>query len=204
MCCKVLSYENINNRCYCPAVAVALTDNCCINYSNKCCHDRCDYHINHSNQSNQSNQCNHINNNNQHNLNNNIKSNIDGAAAVSGLMEKYYNSIYNTGWCSISTQNMYHKDATIFYNNNMFSSPYDLLNYLSSNYIKRAEYDIRQVSWNIDIGDPNKLMINVSGLLKYINFMGEYSDIHTFSDSFIVYDLDGTLQIVNHTFHSFR
>lgn len=116
---------------------------------------------------------------------------------VNSFLEEYYYKTSIIGWNAV--QHLYKPDSVINYNNNTYHGGYSLLNNLSYNYVKRANYKDLKTSWFMI--DNSSIVINIFGDIQFVSFMNTLSNFNTFSECFIIKAFPGNICYVD--YHSF-
>lgn len=98
------------------------------------------------------------------------------------FIKEYYKNTSIYGWNNV--QHIFDHNCVVILGNQNIGNEHDLLNTLSYNYVKRANYDNLQLNWSVI--SPNIMLINVFGNLQFISFNDCVCDYMKFSESFIL------------------
>ena len=88
----------------------------------------------------------------------------------------------SSGW--INTMRLFDKSCKVFFRDRYLGNSYDLLTYLTGEYIKRAYYDSLRPKW-ICINE-NTILINVFGRIQFIMYSGFGTQIMYFNETFVL------------------
>lgn len=114
---------------------------------------------------------------------------------VNTFMTEYYGNVSNIGWNAV--QHLFDHNCTVFTRDKIVGNETDLLNTLSYDFIKRAEYfDIRH-KWIIL---NNSILITVFGSIQFVYFSEIYSMVFPFSETFLLNMVNGTIKCTHHVF----
>ena len=112
------------------------------------------------------------------------------------FLAEYYRCIFNIGWNA--TQYLFAQSCVVMCKDRLIGNAYDLLNALSMEYIKRANYDIIHTKW-IPI-NKNRMIISVFGRIQFVSFSGVLGNIMYFSETFILSPFNGDIKCTHHIF----
>jgi hypothetical protein len=122
--------------------------------------------------SNQVNQTNQTSQTNQKQLAETLTNNFLG---------DYYSNISYNGWNSVGYL-FDHSCGTII-KDKPIGNYHNLLEILSANYIKKANYANLSIKWSLQ---TDCIIINVFGIIQFVSFMNVNSNISSFSETFII------------------
>lgn len=107
---------------------------------------------------------------------------IDPNAVASYFLNEYYKHTMTTGW--FQTMRLFDKNCKVIFRDRYLGNSYDLLAYLTSEYVKKAYYDSLKTKW-VTINE-NTLLINVFGRIQFITYSGLGTQIMYFNETFIL------------------
>lgn len=107
---------------------------------------------------------------------------IDPAATANQFFFEYYRTVSNVGWNSV--MHLFDQNCIVIVKNKQIGNSYKMLNFFSTEYIKRANYDNIRFKWVILSKD--KLLINVFGQIQFVTFNGAVSRIMPFTETFVL------------------
>lgn len=158
-----------NNHCACTCICTCYQSLQCQSHQ----HNQCNQH-------NQHKQCNQYD---KYNCDNLVKrSNLDPAAIADYFLMEYYKNTSNNGWNSI--QHLFDHKCIVMYKDRYIGNENDLLNGLSSDHIRRANYYNINIKWLV-INNFN-ILINVFGHIQFVSFSHDVSNIIPFSETFVI------------------
>jgi uncharacterized membrane protein len=115
---------------------------------------------------------------------------------TNNFLQDYYSKTSEDGWNTV--QHLYEPYSIINYNSNKLHGGYELLNYLSYNYVKKANYKNLKTSWFII--DNLSIVINIFGNIQFVSFFNSLSKFHTFSECFIIKMISNKCHVSHHSF----
>jgi hypothetical protein len=131
----------------------------------------------------------HITNHN--NIHNKVQK-VDPQTAdkiFNNFMIEYYRNVSAIGWNVVTY--LFDPACIILYRDKNIGNVFGLLNALSVDNVKRANYSNIRSKWIIP--DINTMVINVFGFIQLISFNNEYGQYVPFTDTFIIKnDQNGT------------
>jgi hypothetical protein len=107
---------------------------------------------------------------------------IDPGTIVSSFLNEYYKHTMTTGW--INTMRLFDRNCRVFFRDRYLGNSYDLLTYLTGEYIKRAYYDSLRPKW-VCINE-NTILINVFGRVQFVMYSGFGTQIMYFNETFVL------------------
>lgn len=108
--------------------------------------------------------------------------NVNPESVANQFVSEYYRKVSNIGWNTVV--HMFDQNCIVNIKNKNIGNSHNMLNFLSSEYIKRANYDNLRVKWFVI--EKNKLLINVFGQIQFVTFGENVSKITTFTETFIL------------------
>jgi len=132
---------------------------------------------------------------NKHNKNNHI----DPKIVVDSFMKEYYGGVTNSGWHCV--QYMFDQNCMSVIRNNNVGNEYDLLNVITSKFIKRGNFNKIRNKWLMI--NPSTIVLDVLGELQFVAFNGTVSKIIQFSDTFVLHK-NGKTGFIKCTHHIFN
>ena len=122
---------------------------------------------------------------------NQVNKTVDPKKAVDNFVTEYYQNATNIGWNNLS--GLYFPNATIMIKNSMIGNHHNFVSVLAQNYIKRAVYGEPSSKWVVV---DNTIVLNIFGLLQFVNFIGGVSPVGNFTETFILkLDENGKIKI---------
>lgn len=120
---------------------------------------------------------------------------IDPSVVADQFLSEYYRSVSNNGW-NASTY-LFDHDCTVICRDKHVGNAHDLINYLSTEYIKRANYADLRSKWVVTSNDT--MVINVFGHIQLVTFSGYNHCTSAFTETFILKgDQNGTIKCTHH------
>lgn len=120
--------------------------------------------------------------NNCHAYQNNQNPGLDPSLIVNHFLIEYYRNASNIGWNA--TMYLFDQSCAVMCKDKHVGNAYDFLNLLSTEYVKRANYDSLRSKW---IGlNNNSVLINVFGNIQFVGFSGSVTNIIPFTESFVL------------------
>ena len=116
------------------------------------------------------------------NCNNNQTQIIDSSSIVNHFIGEYYRNTSNIGWNA--SMYLFDHHCIVICKNKHIGNFYDFLCILSTDYIKRANYDSLRSTW---MGLSNNIiLINMFGRIQFVGFNGALSTIIPFTETFVL------------------
>ena len=112
------------------------------------------------------------------------------------FLAEYYRNTSNIGWNAV--QYLFDQNCTVICKDRNVGNAHDLLNALSTEYIKRANYGDIRTKWVVI--NNNSMLINVFGHIQFVGFTGSLSNVHSFSETFILTSTNGAIRCTHHMF----
>lgn len=106
----------------------------------------------------------------------------DPATISNSFLTEYYKHTSLIGWNFV--QNLFDHKCVVMLQDKNLGNEYDLLNFLSSNYIKSANYDNLRPKWVVI--NNTTLLVSVFGNIQFVSFNGDISNVIPFSESFVL------------------
>ena len=91
---------------------------------------------------------------------------------------------------------MFDKNCVVMFKDKNVGNSYDFLNVLSTESIKRANYNSIRSKWMTLTN--NSVLINVFGNIQYVEFSGNMSTIITFTETFVLTGNNGNITCTHH------
>lgn len=132
--------------------------------------------------------------NNQCACQNNQNPNIDPSLVVDHFLVEYYRNTSNIGWNA--TMYLFDQHCTVMCKDKNVGNAYDFLNVLSTEYVKRANYESLRSKW-IRLSN-NIVLINVFGLIQFVGFNGNMTNILPFTETFVLTANNGNVTCTHH------
>lgn len=129
----------------------------------------------------------------------NMNTQIDSIAVTKYFITEYYRNVSNFGWNSI--QNLFDSKCIVMLKDKNVGNEYELLNLLSLESVKRANYGNLRIKCTI-INSTN-LLINAFGQIQFVSFSGQISNMIPFTETFVLTLIDTTNNTVSCTRHIF-
>jgi hypothetical protein len=111
------------------------------------------------------------------------------------FLSEYYRKVSNIGWNVVT--DLFERNCVVIVKNKNVGNSYDMLNALSSEYIKRANYDNIRSKWVLISRD--KMLLSVFGNIQFVLFNGSVSKIMQFNETFVLTGYpDGSVKCTHH------
>lgn len=107
---------------------------------------------------------------------------VDPENVVSQFVSEYYRKVSNVGWNIV--MHLFDQNSVVIIKNKNVGNSYNMLNFLSSENVRRANYDGIRTKWVVI--EKTKLLINVFGQIQFVAFNGNVSRITTFAETFVL------------------
>lgn len=123
---------------------------------------------------------------------------VDPATIATSFLTEYYKNTSLIGWNHVN--HLFDHKCIVMLQDKHVGNEHDLLNILSSNYIKRADYSNLRMKWIIL--SNTTLLLNVFGNLQFIHFNDNMNSMMIFSESFVLTlnPCNGTALCTHHLF----
>ena len=117
-------------------------------------------------------------------------------ASMNKFLIEYYGIISIIGWNG--AMYLFDKQCVVIYKDKNVGNSYNFLNILSSEYIKRANYNSLKFKW-VSI-NSNISLINVFGYIQFVGYSGYQTNIVPFTESFVMSAINGNIICTHHMF----
>lgn len=173
-----------------------------------CCNCNAPHQYLNFNQNNQALCCNYMHKcHAQYTMQNNIglhntidtNGHIDSFAVTKYFITEYYRNVSSTGWNSV--QHLFDFGCSVMLKDKNIGNEYELLNLLSLELIKKANYVNLRIKCTI-VNNSN-LLINVFGQIQFVSFNSKVSNTSAFTETFILSLIDTTNNKISCTHHIF-
>jgi hypothetical protein len=121
-----------------------------------------------------------------------IQNNV--SAIVNHFLIEYYRNTSNIGWNA--AMYLFDKNCVVMFKDKNVGNSYDFLNVLSTESIKRANYNSIRSKW-MTLSN-NSVLINVFGNIQYVEFSGNMSTIIPFTETFVLTGNNGNFTCTHH------
>lgn len=119
---------------------------------------------------------------------------LDPSTVVNHFLIEYYRNASNIGWNA--TMYLFDQQCTVMCRDKNVGNAYDFLNALSSEYIKRANYDSLRSKWMAI--NNNSVLINVFGHIQFVGFNSHLTNIIPFTETFVLTANNGNVSCTHH------
>lgn len=125
-----------------------------------------------------------------------INQTFDPATIVNQFLTEYYKFTTYTGWNA--AMHLFDKQCMVIYKDKNVGNSHDLLNTLTVEYIKKANYDTIRSKWMLL--NANNIIVNIFGRIQFVSFSGNLSNVHTFTEVFVLTVNNGIIICTHHMF----
>lgn len=108
--------------------------------------------------------------------------NIEPSTVASRFLSEYYQNVSHTGWNAVTY--LFDSNCTVLCKDKHIGNYYDLLNGLSSEYAKRANYANLRSKWVVTSNDT--IVVNVFGTIQFVTFSEHVHTPVTFTETFVL------------------
>lgn len=124
--------------------------------------------------------------------NNQLYTNLEFIA--NSFIIEYYKNVSNTGWNAVMY--LFDHQCTVMFRDKYIGNSYDLLNALSIEYIKRANYDILRTKWLLINQDT--MLLQIFGNIQFVQFNGNSFCTVPFTETFVLKNDKTNIKCTHH------
>ncbi len=111
-----------------------------------------------------------------------VNKKIEPETITNHFVSEYYRGVSNIGWNHVLY--LFDQKCSVLFKDKIVGNSHDLLNYLSSEYVKRANYGELRPKWIVIA--PDTLVINVFGLIQLVSFAEYCGYAFPFTETFVL------------------
>lgn len=128
-----------------------------------------------------------------------LNSTIDAVSVTKYFITEYYRNVSNMGWNTI--QHLFAGNCNVMLKDRTIGNEYDLLNLLTTEFIKKANYG--NIRIKCAIIDGTNLLINTFGQIQFVSLSGQLSNSIAFTETFVLTLVDNANNTISCTHHIF-
>jgi len=131
--------------------------------------------------------------NNNNNIDKHKKPLIEIDKIANTFFTDYYKNVSNYGWTSVMY--LFNPNCSVICKEKKFSTPYEFLNHIFNELIKRANYDNIKSKWVIV---DDSMVMTVFGQMQFVLFDNSVGSVLPFAETFVIKIENGEAKCCSH------